>query len=153
MFSRSRSSKYAALGCCFICLASRPSSSQPEGKTWRIGLCHVGLDHEPPSLPSLKDELAQLGYLEKRNLIFDWRNQATEETALATVREWARANYDLIVAFEDQCVRAAKTTTTTIPVVFVHASDPVLNDAPRGHSGGRKPQGTSGRRSAVFLLP
>jgi putative ABC transport system substrate-binding protein len=94
---------------------------------WRIGLCHVGLDHEPPSLPSLKAELAQLGYVDKGNLVFDWRNQATDETARTTMQEWVRAKYDLIVAFEDQCVRAAQTTTSTIPIVFVHASDPVLN--------------------------
>jgi hypothetical protein len=26
-----------------------------------IGLCHVGLDHEPPSLPTLKQALAHPG--------------------------------------------------------------------------------------------
>src|SRR5215208_6349646 len=32
---------------------------------------------------------------------------------------------DLIVAFEDQCVRVAKGATSTIPIVFVHPFDPV----------------------------
>jgi putative ABC transport system substrate-binding protein len=49
--------------------------AQQTGKIWRIGLFHVGLDHEPPSLPTLKSELARLGYIEGKNLVFDWRNQ------------------------------------------------------------------------------
>src|SRR3954452_4344362 len=115
------------LGCSVLCFGAGPLGSQPAMPSWRIGLCHVGLDHEPPSLPSLKAELGRLGYDERKNLLFDWRNQATEDTALATVREWVSTGYDLIVAFEDQCVRAAKATTSTIPVVFVHESDPVSN--------------------------
>ena len=117
----------AVLGCCLLCFETDWAGSQPLKANWRIGLCHVGLDHEPPSLPSLKAELRRLGYDERKNLLFDWRNQATEETALATVEEWVTARYDLIVAFEDQCVRSARRATRTIPVVFVHASDPVAN--------------------------
>jgi putative ABC transport system substrate-binding protein len=115
------------LVCCLLCVGTGPSGSQPAVPRWRIGLCHVGLDHEPPSLPSLKAELLRLGYDHRQNLLFDWRNQATEETALTTVQEWVAAGYNLIVAFEDQCVRSARKATATIPVVFVHASDPVAN--------------------------
>jgi hypothetical protein len=32
------------------------------GKVWRIGLMHVGLDHVPPSLVPLREELRALGY-------------------------------------------------------------------------------------------
>ena len=98
---------------------------QQTGKVWRIGLFHVGLDHEPPSLPTLKQELTRLGYIEGKNLVFDWRNQESEETARAVAQEWVAAGYDLIVAFEDQCVRVAKEATSTIPIVFVHPFDPV----------------------------
>jgi putative tryptophan/tyrosine transport system substrate-binding protein len=99
--------------------------AQQTGKVWRVGLCHVGLDHDPPSLPTLKEELVRLGYTDGKNLAFDWRNQASEETADAQIRGWVAQNYDLIVAFEDQCVRAAKAATSTIPIVFAHTSDPV----------------------------
>ena len=90
-------------------------------KVWRMGLWHVGLDHEPPSLDPLKEELAHLGYVDGRNLVFDWSNQATEETASTQIRDWLAKNYDLIVAFEDQCVRAAKAATSSIPIVFAHS--------------------------------
>jgi putative tryptophan/tyrosine transport system substrate-binding protein len=85
----------------------------------------VGLDHDPPSLYSLKEELARLGYIDGKNLVFDWRNQESAETADIQIREWVAKNYDLIVAYEDQCVRAAKAATSTIPIVFGHTSDPV----------------------------
>ena len=43
--------------------------AQQTGKVWRIGLFHIGLDHEPPSLPTLKQELTRLGYIEGKNLV------------------------------------------------------------------------------------
>jgi putative ABC transport system substrate-binding protein len=93
-------------------------------KTWHIGLCHVGLDHEPPSLPPLHQALNGMGYEDGENLRFDWRNQADEAAAEATAKEWVAAGVDLIVAFEDQCVRAAGAATSEIPIVMVHAFDP-----------------------------
>jgi putative ABC transport system substrate-binding protein len=116
----------AALVAALIGFSQSDEGLAQEGKVWRVGLCHVGLDHEPPSLPTLKQELTRLGYVEDKNLVFDWRNQESEETADTQIRDWVAKNYDLIVAFEDQCVRAAKAATSTIPIVFAHTSDPVV---------------------------
>jgi putative ABC transport system substrate-binding protein len=109
----------------FVSALPSAAHAQQTGKIWHIGLFHVGLDHEPPSLPTLKEELTHLGYVEGKNLVFDWRNQESEETAQEVAREWVAKGYDLIVAFEDQCVRAAKKATSSIPIVFVHALDPI----------------------------
>ena len=49
------------------------ANTQPTGKNWRIGLFHVGLDHVPPSLEPLRQELKKLGYEEGRNLQLDWQ--------------------------------------------------------------------------------
>lgn len=95
-----------------------------QDKIWWIGLCHVGLDHEPPSLPTLHQALNEMGYEDGENLRFDWRNQPDEAAAEATMKEWVAAGVDLIVAFEDQCTRAAKAATSEIPIVMVHAFDP-----------------------------
>src|SRR5919112_5591624 len=95
------------------------------GVRWHIGLIHVGLDHDPPSLTLLRRILNELGYKEGQNLEFDWRNQPDQAAADATAREFARVGVDLIVAFEDQSVRAAQAATTTIPIVFLHVNDPV----------------------------
>jgi putative ABC transport system substrate-binding protein len=101
------------------------AEAQPATKVWRIGLSHVGLDHVPPSLPTLRDELKNLGYIEGKNIRLDWRNLPDEETANKTAKEFVQNRVDLIVAFESQTARAARAATSEIPVVVVHIMDPV----------------------------
>jgi putative tryptophan/tyrosine transport system substrate-binding protein len=105
----------AALAC--------PLGTHAAEKVWRIGLFHVGLDHVPPSLETLRVKLRELGYVEGKNLNFDWHNLADEEQARRTARAFVADGADLIVAFEDQTARAAKAATSRIPIVFVHISD------------------------------
>ena len=93
-------------------------------KMWHVALCHVGLDHEPPGLNSLHQALNAMGYVDGRNLRFDWRNQPDAAAAAATIKAWVAANVDVIVGFEDQCVRAARSATSRIPIVFVQIYDP-----------------------------
>jgi len=101
------------------------AEAQQAGKVWRIGLFHVGLDHVPPSLDGLREGLKTLGYVEGKNLQLDFRNVADEKAARAVALELAKQRPDLIVAFENQTVRAAQAATNEIPVVFLHVSDPV----------------------------
>ncbi|MFZ1059952.1 MAG: ABC transporter substrate-binding protein [Candidatus Rokuibacteriota bacterium] len=103
------------------------SEAQGQSKVWRIGAFHVGLDHVPPSLPTLREGLKALGYEEGKNLRLDWRNLADEEAARETAKEFVRSRVDLIVAFEAQTVRAAKAATSEIPIVFLHVADPVAD--------------------------
>ena len=44
-------------------------AAAPPGKVWRIGLFHVGLDHVPPWLEVLREELHRFGYEEGKNLL------------------------------------------------------------------------------------
>jgi putative ABC transport system substrate-binding protein len=104
---------------------SFPAAAQQSKKVWRIGLFHVGLDHIPPSLDPLRQELKKLGYEEGKNIQLDWRNLPDEDAANAAAKEFVRNRVDLIVAFESQTVRAAKAATSEIPVVFLHVGDPV----------------------------
>jgi putative tryptophan/tyrosine transport system substrate-binding protein len=107
-------------------------------QVFRLGLFHVGLDHVPPSLDGLREGLKALGYdvgsvptplvstvMEGTNIRLDWRNLPDEATALETAKTFVQDRVDLIVAFESQCVRAAKAATSEIPVVFLHVTDPV----------------------------
>lgn len=101
--------------------------AQQPGKMWRIGLFHVGLDHVPPSLEPLRQELKNLGYEEGKNVYLDWRNLPDEEAALNTAKEFVRDRVNLIVAFENQTIRAVKAVVSDIPVLMMHAVDPVAN--------------------------
>ena len=50
-----------------------------------------------------------------------------DEAAHKTAEEFVRNKVDLIVAFENQTIRAAKAIVSQIPVVFLHATDPVAD--------------------------
>src|SRR5260370_4570746 len=95
-------------------------------KVYRIGLFHVGLDHVPPALYGLRQGLKELRYEEGKNLRWDFRNLPDETAAQATAREFVRQRVDVMVAFEEQTVRAARAATSDIPILFLHVlSDPV----------------------------
>jgi len=108
-----------------LALASPAAEAQPAAKFPRIGLIHVGLDHDPPGLAPLRKSLRRLGYEEGRTIHLDYRNQVDEDAARATAQSFVRERVDLIVAFENQAVRAVQAATSQIPVVFAHVSDPV----------------------------
>jgi putative tryptophan/tyrosine transport system substrate-binding protein len=103
------------------------ATAQQPVKVWRIGLFHVGLDHVPASLDGVRERLKELGYEEGKNLRLDWRNLPDEAAAHATASEFVRERIDLIGAFENQTIQAAKAATTEIPIVMIHADDPVGN--------------------------
>src|SRR5438876_8764894 len=90
------------------------AAGQPAEKMWRIGLFHVGVDHVPPSLDGLRDGLRELGYVEGKNIRLDWRNLADEDAARTTAQAFVRDRVDLIIAFENQTMRAVKATKTEI---------------------------------------
>ena len=88
---------------------------------------HVGLDHVPPSLMVLREELRALGYDDGRNIRLDFRNVADQVAANITAQQFVRDQVDLIIAFEDQAMRGVKAATSGIPVVFLHLEDPVAD--------------------------
>src|SRR5260370_506842 len=96
--------------------------AQPAERVYRIGLFHVGLDHVPPALYGLRQGLKELGYEEGKNLRWDFRNLPDETAAQATAREFVRQRVDVMVAVEEQTVRAAPAATADIQRVFTQAN-------------------------------
>jgi putative ABC transport system substrate-binding protein len=94
----------------------------------RVGLMHVGTDHIPPSWPSLKARLAELGWTDGEDVRLMWRNLEPDE-AETQAEVFVGQGVDAIVAFEDTSIAAAQEATAgsaePIPVVFLHPSDPV----------------------------
>jgi putative ABC transport system substrate-binding protein len=108
-----------------LTLAPLAAEAQNPSKIPRIGLFHVGLDHDPPGLAPMRESLKRMGYEEGRNIHLDYRNQADEDAARSTAQTFVRERVDILVAFENQAVRAARAATSEIPVIFAHVSDPV----------------------------
>jgi len=121
-----------------VLAAPLAAEAQPPARVYRISLFHVGLDHIPPSFDGLRDGLKALGYEEGKNLQLDFRNLPDEAAARVTAAEFARARPDLVIAFENQTIRAAHEMITDIPVVFLHVTDPVAAGVVKslGHPGG-----------------
>jgi putative tryptophan/tyrosine transport system substrate-binding protein len=111
--------------CALLFVVCGSAQAQQPKKIWRIGSFHVGLDHVPPSLEPLRQELKKLGYEEAKNLHFDWRNLSDQDAANVAAKDFVRNRVDVIVAFESQTIRAAKAATSEIPIVMVHVNEPV----------------------------
>jgi putative ABC transport system substrate-binding protein len=72
----------------------------------------------------LRQGLAELGYVEGRNLIVERRRAESSDGLRSAAEDLVRAKVNLIVAFGTQAARAALSATATIPVVYI-SGDPV----------------------------
>ena len=114
---------------------------------------HVGTDHIPPALDPLKARLAELGWTEGKNIELIFRNLEPKQ-APEQAKVFVRQRVDVIVAFEDQSIDAAKAATarcrSRIPVVFLHPSDPLRDGLTNSLSRpGRNLTGVFGPRDVV----
>jgi putative tryptophan/tyrosine transport system substrate-binding protein len=75
----------------------------------------------------VKRRLAELGYAEGKNLIFDFRSAEGQPERLPQLAvELVKTNPDLIIAgFGTATAKAAQAATATIPVVFTTVGDPI----------------------------
>ncbi len=104
------------------------SFAQQPGKVWRVGflaLRRIGpLDSD--FFGEFPRGMRELGYIEGKNLVIEWRSAEGEVERLPKVAaELVRLKVDVIVPAGAQAVRAAQKATITIPIVMGTAGDPV----------------------------
>jgi putative ABC transport system substrate-binding protein len=96
-------------------------------RTYRIGILEtIPLASNAANFNALREGLQQLGYVEGQNLVIEYRSadgDADRFPALAL--ELVRQRVDLIVTRGTPAARAAKETTTTIPVVMAAIGEPL----------------------------
>ena len=98
-------------------------SAQESGRVYRIGLLRVG--QPPPSfIEPLRRALNELGYVEEKNLVFDFAIAEQIDQLPGLVAELIRRKADVILASGTPAVLPARNATTRVPVVFVAALDP-----------------------------
>jgi ABC-type uncharacterized transport system substrate-binding protein len=92
--------------------------AQQAGKIYRVGYLGGG-SGVSASMRSVQRELRTLGYVEGKNIVFEYRRaeDKPERTPLLA-EELVRLKVDLIVAGGDGDTIPAKNATQTIPIVF-----------------------------------
>ena len=105
------------------------SFAQQQGKVWRVGfLSQVG---RPESLDSdsyggFPRGMHQLGYVEGKNLVIEWRYADGKVERLPNLAaELVQLKVDAIVTAGAPATRAAQKATATIPIVMGSVGDPV----------------------------
>jgi len=108
----------ALLGCAAAWpLAAR--AQQPD-RTRRIGF--LGNKHR---LEKMKKGLNDLGYVEGRDLVFEYRPGDRADRLSGFAAELVALNVDVIVVTGSQAAHAAQQATRSIPIVMTGTSDPV----------------------------
>jgi putative tryptophan/tyrosine transport system substrate-binding protein len=98
--------------------------AQQTAKLPRLGFLTAGKDS--PGLPALLDGLHQLGWMEGKTIIVEYRYAENRNDRLAELAaELVRLNVDVIVAAGTLAPLAAKRATATIPIVMTSAGDPL----------------------------
>jgi putative tryptophan/tyrosine transport system substrate-binding protein len=114
------------------------AQSQPAGRTYRIGFLSQG---QPPKafLDAIQEGLRERGYVEGRNLVWEFRSTDGSLDRLPQLaEELVRLKVDVILARASSGAMAAKKATTSIPIVFFAVYAPVeVGLVPNlGHPGG-----------------
>jgi putative ABC transport system substrate-binding protein len=105
--------------------APRAAEAQPAGKVYRIGYLETGLVRSR-QWEAFRERLRELGYVEGKTVAFETRwadGQIDRLPGLAA--ELVRLKVDVVVTAGSPAARAAKNTTTSIPIVMATGGDPV----------------------------
>ena len=116
-----------------LLLAPLASEAQQPVKIPRVGYIGPALAPTPaqpsPPLQAFQQGLANLGYVEGRDIIIELRFAGGRLERLPELAaELVRLNVDIIALVGAVTARAAKKATTKIPIVFAMVVDPVADD-------------------------
>jgi putative tryptophan/tyrosine transport system substrate-binding protein len=104
------------------------AEAQQAAKIARIGYLSPNLAASPHLREAFRQGLRDLGYVEGRNVVIEYRDAEGKLERLPTIAaELVALKVDVIVAPNTVGVLAAKQATKTIPIVFAVAADPVAS--------------------------
>ena len=112
----------------FLTTAPLAQAQQPT-KVPRIGfLLATSLSVESARIEAFRQGLRELGYVEGKNIVVEWRWAEGKFDRLPDLAaELVRLKVDVIVTGGATSTRAAKEVTTAIPIVMAQVNDPVGN--------------------------
>jgi putative tryptophan/tyrosine transport system substrate-binding protein len=105
------------------------AEAQQQAKLPRIGyLTAANLSAIPHRVEAFRHGLSELGYLERKNIIIEWRSpEAKRDSVPALAAELVDLKVDVIVTAGGGATRPAKEATPTIPIVMAQDRDAVGN--------------------------
>ena len=109
-----------------------------KSKVAQVGALYIGLADAELFKNELRDGLRELGYVEGKNIAFEFRSAERKLDQLPVLAsELVRLKVDVIVALYNPCALAAKQATHEVPIVII-AADPIETGivASLAHPGG-----------------
>jgi len=104
------------------------AEAQQVAKVARIGYLAGSLAANPHLPEAFRQGLRDLGYIEGRNLVIEYRSpEGKPERLPALAAELVALKVDVIVAGGTPQALAAKQATRTLPIVFAAAADPITS--------------------------
>jgi putative ABC transport system substrate-binding protein len=111
-----------------LALAPLAAEAQQAAKVARIGYMSPNLADWPHTHEAFRQGLRDLGYVEGRNLVLEYRDaEGKLERLPALAADLVALKVDVIVAPNTVAALAAKQVTRTLPIVFAVAADPVTS--------------------------
>ena len=102
-----------------------PGWAQQPAKVWRVGYLST-ISGPDEAVDALREQLRKLGYVEGRNIAYEYRWAAGGEQRVQDLAdELVRLQVDVIVTRTTSVAAAAKRATATIPIVMASTQNPV----------------------------
>ena len=110
-----------------LAVAVSAKAQQQTGTVPRISfLSTAALSSVSPRLDAFHQGLRELGYIEGKNIVIEYRSAEGNINRLPELAtELVRLKVDCIVTAGDNPTRAAKQATSTIPIIMTSVGDPV----------------------------
>ena len=106
--------------------AATATEAQPPAKRPRVGVLLLGTPDTDPVLPSFRAGLRELGYVEGKDVVLEYRFAEGKPDRLPDLaRDLVNAKPDMVFAFGGDVAPFARAATSTIPIVMVVSVDPV----------------------------
>ena len=105
----------------------RSAAQSPSGRPYRLGfLSTTSAVAYESRVEDMRRNLAQAGYVENRNIAFEfrWADGANDRLS-ALADDLVKSGVDLIVSFGTPATLAAQRATKLIPIVMISVADPV----------------------------
>ena len=126
--------------CTLLLALCFPAEAQQAKKIPRVGyLTGTSLSGNPNRIMAFRQGLRELGYVEAKNIVIEWRSAEENRDRERTLAvELTQLKVDVIVTGGGGSTRAAKEATSAIPIVMTNDGDPIGNGfvASLAHPGG-----------------